>query len=123
VKSGSASVILNSNPAQVIDVSAPSTKKKLLANINPLLLLKSKTVPLTIVPRPLTVRLDSSNALKLNAPASGNLITSATLPNTINEDDFKVKGAIIKKDVNRALNNDVLNDNAKTLEEIKKRRR
>jgi hypothetical protein len=79
-------------------------------------------VPLTVVPRPLTVRLDSNDALKLNASISSNLITSVTLPNTMNEDNFKVKGAIIKKDVNRALNNNVLNDNAKTLEEIKKRR-
>jgi hypothetical protein len=79
-------------------------------------------VPLTVVPRPLTVRLDSSNALKLNAPISSNLITSATLPNTINKNNFKVKGAITKKDVSRALNNNVLNNNAKTLEKIKKRR-
>jgi hypothetical protein len=79
-------------------------------------------MPLTIMPRPLTVRLDSSDALKLNASISSNLITSRTLPNTINKDNFKVKGAIIKKDVNRALNNNVLNNNTKTLEEIKKRR-
>jgi hypothetical protein len=79
-------------------------------------------MPLTIMPRPLTVRLDSSDALKLNASTSSNLITSRTLPNTINKDNFKVKGAIIKKDVNRALNNNVLNNNTKTLEEIKKRR-
>jgi hypothetical protein len=84
-------------------------------------------VPLTVKPNALTSKLDSNNTLKLNPLAGSNLVTSATLSNIINEGDFKVKDAIIKKDANAALNNKVLNDNKvlsnnkESQEEIKRR--
>jgi hypothetical protein len=86
-------------------------------------------VPLTVKPNALTSKLDSNDTLKLNPPAGSNLVTSATPSNIINEGNFKVKDAIIKKDANAALNNKVLNNNEvlsnnkETQEEIKRRQR
>ena len=44
-------------------------------------------------------------------------------PKIINKKDFKVKGAIIKKDKNTALKDKILKDDIETLEEIRKRKK
>ena len=69
------------------------------------------------MPNPLTIVPNSSNLKVLN------LLTSTVPPNIINKNNFKVKGAIIKKNKDAALKNKMLNNDIKILKKIKKKKK
>ena len=80
-------------------------------------LLTIKSNLLTVKSNPLTVKPSSSNTLIFNASISFN---SSSI---INENNFKVKNATIKKNNKAAIKDKIQNIDIETLEKVKRRKK
>ena len=96
----------------------------MLAKKDPLLLLKPKPSALdvksnllTVKSNPPTVKPGSSNTLMSNAPIGPNP------PGIINENDFKVKDATIKKDNKAAIKDEIQDVDTETLKKVRRRKK